>query len=1421
MDKVCHDCGAKHWKSELPANATANKTFWMSCCKAGAAKVDLLKEPPQYLKDLYESTDARGQTFKNNLRRYNAAFAFTSLRCEVSSKNISNMPFQIHGQMYHTQGPLSVEDSNQAKYAQLYIFDSEYAASIRSLNNSELDNELIRELSSVIHRCNPYVHLYKTAHEILEKTDEEGSFIRVYPSMRIELVAGRDRRTENVPTANEVAGILPNESSSDTFRVIRIYLRNSEHGPSFSTISQTHALYIPLHYTLLFPMGDLGWNWGMRLEGEEDIRLTQRVYYRFRLHLRDQEFPTIFLAKRLFQQYLVDIWAICDQTKLDWIKTHQSNIRADLYNGVQDALISEDVDATSLGRRFILPSSYTGGPRFMAKQYQDSMAIVRYFGKPSLFITFTANPGWIEIKRELLPGQNASDRPDLVARVFNAKVKELLKDLKTKNVFGTYRGLVRTIEYQKRGLPHLHLLLFLDSSSNINSAEKIDKIISAEIPSKKDEPELFEIITKRMVHGPCGDINPRSPCMVKDAHGIKKCSKSFPKQFTEQTVVSEDGYPLYKRNRSSDPDTHFSIDHPMGHGDRFQIDNRWIVPYNPYLSKKFAAHINVECCQSVQAIKYINKYVYKGSDKSTMKLSDTENEIEKHLQGRYIGPTEAFGHIFEYKTHEEDPTVTLQALHLPGHQPIFFPEDATPDELQHKLINSRTMLMGYFHYYTTNPTAAKYLYQDFPQYFVWQKKERCWKPRQKGFAIGRVPYCSPQSGERFYLRLLLTNVAGAKSFEDLRTVNGIQYETFKHACLMLHLIEDDQEWNYCFNEAVVFSTGSSLRDLFITALTFGQLIEPALLWEQYCTHICDDLKHKLRSKFSEQAHEKYLIIDETLYYKGKSSWDYGLYLIDAKLGCLGYSLETYNMPAYKNNWSNDFEELTNIQKASSNSLINEQLAYDAESEKLAYESKYALFNEDQKTAFDTIVYGVQQAWVESNLPNSPVTQNTSTFFLHGPAGTGKTFVYNTLCNYFRSQKKIVLCVASSGIAALLLSGGRTSHFRFKIPIAINRTSTCYITKKGDLADLLQKTELIIWDEVPMQNKLCFEAVDRTLQDIRGVDQMFGGIPVVLGGDFAQIPPVIKHGNRTMIVDASIRNSYIWHKVEIIHLRINMRVRGTSTNDAHFKKWLNLITYNTSFQNQSIPIPVYISQVHSLDELISKVYPQNELDNSIQNSQFFFKTAILTTQNSVVDTLNLKILSLMPGDTTVMLSADTVDTSNQENNELNRVSPEYLQTLNPSNFPPAKLNLKKGCIIMLLRNINPQKGLCNGTRLIVKNILSYTLIVAVIHENGSETEQIEIIPRIQISTLENEYPFILTRKQFPVKLSFAMTINKSQGQSLTNVGIDLRNPTFTHGQVYVALSRSTNLKGIHILHAPKTEGLSDDKIENIVYPELLL
>lgn len=189
-----------------------------------------------------------------------------------------------------------------------------------------------------------------------------------------------------------------------------------------------------------------------------------------------------------------------------------------------------------------------------------------------------------------------------------------------------------------------------------------------------------------------------------------------------------------------------------------------------------------------------------------MRLSDSNNEIQRYLQGRYIGPTEAFAHLFEYKMHEEDPTVTTLSLHLPGQQPVYYEENATRAEIQRAMSRTISTLMGYFKYNEENPNApVKHLYQDFPANYVWNRKE--WNLRLRGEAIGRIPYCNPTCGERYYLRLLLINIAGSQSFDDLRTVDGRLCSTFKQACIELHLIQDDQEWSHCFREASIFSSG--------------------------------------------------------------------------------------------------------------------------------------------------------------------------------------------------------------------------------------------------------------------------------------------------------------------------------------------------------------------------------------------------------------------------------------------------------------------------------------------------------------------------------------------------------------------------------------------------------------------------------------
>lgn len=151
---------------------------------------------------------------------------------------------------------------------------------------------------------------------------------------------------------------------------------------------------------------------------------------------------TLLYGRRLLQQCVVNAFAVRDQAKLDWLLCYQSKIQADLYNGLADAVIQDECNPQALGKRILLPTGFTGGDRFMQQLFQDSMAIVRYFGKPTLFILSTANPRWQEIQDELLGDQCASDRADLIARVFHLKQQDLLQQLRNNQIFGRFLGMI-------------------------------------------------------------------------------------------------------------------------------------------------------------------------------------------------------------------------------------------------------------------------------------------------------------------------------------------------------------------------------------------------------------------------------------------------------------------------------------------------------------------------------------------------------------------------------------------------------------------------------------------------------------------------------------------------------------------------------------------------------------------------------------------------------------------------------------------------------------------------------------------------------------------------------------------------------------------------------------------------------------------
>jgi hypothetical protein len=202
------------------------------------------------------------------------------------------------------------------------------------------------------------------------------------------------------------------------------------------------------------------------------------------------------------------------------------------------------------------------------------MAIVQAQGKPDLFITVTCNPKWPDIIAELKPHEQPNDRPDLIARVFKLKLKAILDDIIKKKVFGQPTGKIHVIEFQKRGLPHAHILIILANEDKPRGPEDYDKFVCAKLPDSNTQSTLYDVITSCMLHGPCGDANPNSPCMEGEP-GHRRCSKQYPKEFTEQTTDSNGSYPVYRRHQ----------DGRMFRGQsNFEFDNCWVVPYNPWFS---------------------------------------------------------------------------------------------------------------------------------------------------------------------------------------------------------------------------------------------------------------------------------------------------------------------------------------------------------------------------------------------------------------------------------------------------------------------------------------------------------------------------------------------------------------------------------------------------------------------------------------------------------------------------------------------------------------------------------------------------------------------------------------------------------------------------------------------------------------------
>jgi hypothetical protein len=273
---------------------------------------------------------------------------------------------------------------------------------------------------------------------------------------------------------------------------------------------------------------------------------------------------------------------------------------------------------------------------------------------------------------------------------------------------------------------------------------------------------------------------------------------------------------------------------------------------------------------------------------------------------------------------------------------------------------------------------------------------------------------------------------------------------------------------------------------------------------------------------------------------------------------------------------------------------------------------------------------------------------------------------------------------------------------------------------------------------------------------------------------------------------------------------------SGTNNTRFGEWIRNLFYDSAMYGR-ISLSAYIHTTDSAEVFFYKIYlmEQMQLQSIIRDISFFRDRAILTIKNDTMADVNVRILTRLAGETRVYDAIDFINFDTMEEGSRPDVFIEFLRAQNPSGLPPARLELKIRAPVICLRNLFLREGLCNSTRMIISKLREYSIKVKII--SGQFHGEDRVISRITFTADMGKGAWKHNRKQFPVRLCFAITINKAQGQSLQKIGIDLRQPVFIHGQFYVAFSRVTDMANLDVLLPYRGNGM----VKNIVYSEVLL
>ncbi|XP_076889973.1 uncharacterized protein LOC143540899 [Bidens hawaiensis] len=642
-----------------------------------------------------------------------------------------------------------------------------------------------------------------------------------------------DARTYNLPTASEVAALIVGDIGDVLDN--RDIIVNSRSG-GLRRISELHPSYTPLQFPLLFPFGENGYKIDIPHRNVDPSstaarkKCTMREFFAYRLQDRPNQFSLPLNGRRLFQQLLVDKHTMVESQ--------------------------------------------------------------RWYGYSDFFLTITCNPGWPEVKRFLKDtGLNSEDRPDILCRIFKMKLDSMIKLLKDKSLFGKVKAAVYTIEFQKRSLPHAHICLFIHPDNKIHNPSDIDMFVSSEIPDKLTEPDLYQLVSDHMLHGPCGEANPSCSCMID-----RECSKIFPKIFQSETSIDSKGFPIYKRRDNGRYVVKKGIN----------LDNRSVVPYN--------------------------KILLRNPDNE----DPNADEIKAFYDCRYLSACEAAWRIFAFDVHYRFPAVTRLPFHLPGQQQVIYGPEEDIEDVLTKPSNAASMFIGWMESNKSYRHARKLSYAEFPTQFVWKKTAPPkWVPRLKGFAIGRIHAVPSSFDEAYYLRIFLNKVKGPQCFEDIRTVDGVVCDSFRDACYRRGLLDDDKEYIEAIDEASHTANGYYLRNLFATMLITFSLSRPDYVWDNTWQFLVDGILYYQQKK---HKNPDLCLSDDQL--KNLALLEIEEFLVS-------------NNSSLRRSSHMPFPDQESI-SASMNPLMMEELAYDTDALTNDFKHLYISLTSEQKGVYNEI-----------------------------------------------------------------------------------------------------------------------------------------------------------------------------------------------------------------------------------------------------------------------------------------------------------------------------------------------------------------------------------------------------------------------------------------------------------------------------------